>query len=299
MHKPLYVYSSSNFHHAIKQELPALKPILLEASGKKIRRIDRLTQLALIGSFQCKPKNKLPEKTGLYMSSIFCSPNNSSDVLSDIYIKGQLPRPLNFINTVGNAACFYLSQQLGLSANNQFISRDYFALEAVLKHASIDLEIGNIDAAFVGIVSEADKNLDTYRARLHVDEKYQLAEGSHWLYLSHYRADANAIAKITHIIEPINEQDIINCLQSVTNENNMATQISFSDTVSTAQKEKIFKNYEATEASYAPEGLRHEFVTALHICGFLEACKIQASSERLIYLDTNNSDQWSMMVIEA
>lgn len=298
MRKPLYIYSSSNFYHAVEDALPSLKPILFAASGKKIRRIDRLTQLALIGSFQCKSTYELAKNTGLYMSSIYGSLNNTAAVLADIYQEGQLPRPLNFINTVSNAACFYLAQQLGLFSNNQFVTRDHFTLEAGLKLASLDLEMGNVEAALVGVVCEVGENLAIHRQRFQTKQQYCLAEGSHWLYLAHHLDNAKAIAKISHIAEPLSEQERDAYLLSVIDKNNISVKIGFGEAVTTTEKEKLLQTLAVEEISYTPNQLRHEFTTALQVCGFLEACKIQSAPNRFIYLDTDEHQRWSVMVLD-
>ncbi|NOY72751.1 MAG: hypothetical protein GXP14_10295 [Gammaproteobacteria bacterium] len=298
MRKPLYIYSSSNFYHAVEDTLPSLKPILFAASGQKIRRIDRLTQLALIGSFQCQSTYEFAENTGLYMSSIYGSLNNTAAVLAEIYQEGQLPRPLNFINTVSNAACFYLAQYLGLSSNNQFVSRDHFTLEAGLKLASLDLEIGNVEAALVGVVCEVGENLTVHRQRFQIKQQYDLAEGSHWLYVAHHLDNATAIAKISHVAEPLNEQELDAYLLSEVGRHDVSTKMGFGDAVTIAQKEKLRQTLAVQEASYASQQWRHEFTTALQICGFLEACKIQSTPDRFIYLDTDRHQRWSVIVLD-
>lgn len=302
MRKPLYIYSFSNFYHAVEDELPLLKPILLAASGKKIRRIDRLTQLALIGSFQCKSNFALPEKTGLYMSSIYGSINNTCSVLTDIYQHGQLPRPLNFINTVSNAACFYLAEQLGLLANNQFITRDHFTLEAAIKLASIDLEIGNVDAALVGMVCEVGEDLEIHRQRFNFNKKYKLAEGSHWLYLAHsLSTDSNSqpLAKITHITEPLAESMLADYVQSVIADSSQTTEIVFGDAVLPTQQQTLLQYLKTSATHYAPSELRHEFLTALQVCGFLESCNTHHTHKQFIHIDTDKDNHWSVIVIES
>ncbi len=298
MLKPLYIYSSSNFHHKIERELPALKPTLLKVSGKKIRRIDRLTQLALIGAFQCKPSYEFSANTGLYMSSIYGSLNNTAQVLAEIYQAGELPRPSIFMNTVSNAACFYLAKYFGLLTNNQFVTRDHFTLEAALKLASLDLEIGNVEAALVGVVCEVGEDLNVHRQRFQINEKYCLAEGSHWLYLAHHRNDAQAIAKITHIAEPLSKQELDAYLVSNIGESHVSTKIGFGDAVTTVQQEKLLRLLATQKTGYAPHHLRHEFTTALHLCGFLEACKTLSALKRFIYLDTDGQQRWSIIVLD-
>ena len=303
MRKPLFIYSSSNYCHAVEQQIPSLKPILLKACGKKIRRIDRLTQLALIGSFHCKATIELPARTGLYMSSIYGSLNNMAGVLSEIYQDGEFPRPLNFIHAVSNTACFYLADQLGLLANNQFVSRDHFTLEAGLKLASLDLELGNVEAAMVGLVCEVGENLGIHRQRFHIDPSIALGEGSHWLYLAHHLGNQQAIAKITHIEEPIRNGELQpflrSLLHSVLNDLPTPTTIGFSDSIDNDQRQRLLQNMDIPMADYTPQKLHHEFSSALNIGGFLETVKLDTSAKRFIHLDQDNHQRWSVIVIES
>lgn len=315
MRKPLYIYSSSNFCQGVEDELPSLKATLLDVCGKKIRRIDRLTQLALIGSFQCSSGFQLPERTGLYLSSIYGSLNNTGNVLREIYQNGQLPRPLSFINAVSNAACFYLAEQLGLLANNQFVSRDHFSFEAALKLASLDLELDNVEAALVGVVCEVGENLAVHRQRFQIADQYTLAEGSHWLYLAHDLPGSRAIAKITHLVEPLTETELELYLQRVLTESSGLAVLGFSDAVVTTQQERLqkvlnlsarsysTKNYSTKNygASYVPASalstIRHEFSTARNICSFLEI-EAEESPGCFIHLDTDANGRWSILVVE-
>lgn len=298
MYKPLYIYSSSNFCHGVKGELPSLKPVLLEVTGKKMRRIDRLTQLALIGSFQCKSGFELPEKTGLYLSSIYGSLNNTSSVLREIFQNAQLPRPLTFINSVSNAACFYLAEQLGLSANNQFVSRDHFSLEAGLKLARLDLENGNVQAALVGLVCEVGENLAIHRQRFQIEDQYTLAEGSHWLYLAHSLAAYEPVAKITHIAEPLSAGELNRQLQQLLLESRPPTALGFGSSVTKQQQEGLQQILNLFIINDEASSLKHEFSTAKNICSFLKNLNTEENIKRLIHIDTDGDAQWSVIVIE-
>jgi hypothetical protein len=298
--KPLLIYAASNFYHAVdsqspEQPLPQLKPILQQVCGKKIRRIDRFTQLALIGAFPCRPPQGLPTSTGVYMSSSYGAVNNTSKVLSEIYQQGQLPKPLNFINTVSNTACFYLSEQLALSASNQFVTSESFTLEAGLNIASIDLELGNITAALVGQVCEVDSNLDIHRQRLQLPPSMGLAEGSHWLLVAHQLAGQQALAEITLLKAPLSESELNSQLSALSVPAGLATEVSFADAIDAVQRACIVTAAGATEVQYAPVDLRHEYHTALQVQGFLAAGN---SAERFICIDKNKRGYYSMIVIE-
>lgn len=298
MHKSIYIYSSSNYHHAITNGLPSLNSELKAITGANIRRVDRLTQLALIGGFQCKSGITFPKSTGLYLSSIYGSISNTAAVLSEIYQQGQLPKPLNFINSVSNAACFYLAKYLGILASNQFVSRDHFTLEAGLKLACIDLEIGNIEAALVGVVCEVDQNQKNHRQRLNIDQKYKLAEGSHWLYLTHHCEKMSALAKLTHVTEPIMGKDLDTYLKSISGTSPTLLKVGFGDAVGKAKRKNILHGLNAKEVDFIATPLRHEFTTALQICGFIEDCKTSPTPFRYLYIDTDGNNRWSIIGLE-
>ena len=299
MLKPLKIYSSSNYYHPVDGDLPELKSALFEASGKKIRRIDRLTQLALIGCFQCKSSFELSKNTGLYMSSIFGSINNTTKVLGEIYQERQCPSPLRFVNTVSNAACFYIAEQLGLFANNQFVTRDHFTLEAGVKLASLDLELGNVEAALVGVVCEVGADLNVHRERFQTDSNFTLAEASHWLYLAHDLNDGQGkeIATISDVKEPIDNGAIQDYLKSTIALSSVSTAIGFSDSIDVKHRCELLQSLNLQEANYKPTHIRHEFSTAINIGGFLETNRSE-TAKRFIHLDKNQRDQWSAIVLE-
>ena len=310
MHKPLYVYGASDYVHSVEQGLPDLKATAKQLCRKSVRRVDRFTQLALIGSFMCSDSvhaaTGMPmlENTGIYLSSLYGSLNNTNDVLSEIYQRGQQPGPLSFINTVSNTACFHLASQLGLSSRNQFVTRQQFTLEAGLKLAAIDLQLGRVDAALIGLVSEGGSHLKQHRERLQIEKHYHLGEGSHWLYLSHQLNDKKPLARITAVKEPLSERDMLMYLKSLSPSNNSATHcthtnqttyIGFSDSVSLDNQPDLALLSGVKSSTYGSITLRHEFTTALHIQGFLAQAKV---GDAFIYVDTNQLGQWSIICID-
>lgn len=160
-----------------------LRPLLTEVCGERFRRIDRFTQLALLGSARCVHGRELPPNTGLYISSGFGSIANTVSVQQQIFVERRVPKPLNFINTLSNSAGYYVARNLGLQARNQFAGRDAAPMEAALQLATLDLELGNIEQALVGVVDEASIPFDEHARRLGVERDVVLAEGSHWLLL--------------------------------------------------------------------------------------------------------------------
>jgi hypothetical protein len=95
----------------------------------------------------------------------------------------ELPKPFNFINTLGNSAGYYVAKNLGLHGQNLFISRRGASLQALLSVAVADLRAGVLSQALVGVVEEATLPLTEHRRRQGLVEDRPVAEGSHWLLL--------------------------------------------------------------------------------------------------------------------
>lgn len=160
-----------------------LRPLLAAVCRERFRRIDRFTQLALLGSARCVQDHSLPADTGLYISSGFGSIANTVSVQRQMFVDRRVPKPLTFINTLSNSAGYYVARNLGLMTRNQFVSRDAAPLEAALYLATLDLVRGDVEQALVGAVDEASAPLSEHARRLGVGVDVPLAEGSHWLLL--------------------------------------------------------------------------------------------------------------------
>ncbi len=139
----------------VSEPLPSLKALLKQYAGASFRRTDRLTQLALIGASQSVGQHKIPENSGIYMGSAFGPHASYVKVLNDILKHKDAPMPLDFVNTVSNASCFYLSKHFQLQSRNISTSSHYLALEKNLQLALTDLEAGTIESALVGCSNEA------------------------------------------------------------------------------------------------------------------------------------------------
>jgi len=173
-------------------DLEDLKPLLAGVCRQRFRRIDRFTQLALLGSARCIRDRELPAATGLYISSGFGSIANTVKVQRQIMVDSGVPKPADFINTLSNSAGFYVARNLGLQSRNQFVGRDAAPLEAALQIATLDLAVGNVEQALVGVIDEIAVPFAEHARRLGVDASTLLAEGSHWLLLRAVAGDAPA-----------------------------------------------------------------------------------------------------------
>ena len=295
MSKPLYIYNAGNFYHEIPtiEPLPSLKHTLQAATGNKIRRIDRFTQLALIGCFHCRADTILPENTGLYLSSISGPLNNTRTVLAEIFQDGELPRPLNFINAVSNSACFHLAEQLGLTSYNQFVSREHFTFEAALKLAQIDIEIGNIETALVGIVSESGEIFNP------TPGTPPLTEGSFWFYIGNNKNHEQPVAKITQIKEPLSRDALINQLLALSDKSESGYQVAFGKQVSEVDIKLFLKIAGLVNIMTTPSERTGELHTASQLNHFISACQSDDAPNHLVYIDTDKANHYCMITLES
>lgn len=177
------IYAIGDHYHAASEPLPDLKVLTQAATGKAFRRIGRLIQLALIGASRCVQQQTLPPDTGVYFASGRGDLELTLEIMTQLFRDGQTPKPLQFVNTVSNAACFYLAQHLGLQSRSNFVCNRYFAFESVLQLAALDLSLGVVDSALVGSVDIATTPLNEHRQRLQLPFDVHMGEGSHWMWL--------------------------------------------------------------------------------------------------------------------
>lgn len=293
MSKPLYIYSSSYFLSPVDVQLPNLKTAVADALGKSMRRIDRLTQLALIGCFQCKGARSISENTGLYLSSINGSLNNMTKLLAEMYDDGDAPRPLSFINTVSNSACYYLARELNVLAYNQFVNCNEFSFEATIKLAQLDLQLGKVDAALMGVISEVGPSFEIHRQRIDLDEKYGLCEGSHWLYLGAEITNETPVAEVVKVAVPVSLAALKHSLLDSIDAQVNNRVIVFGDNVEDSLRCELVASTSAEAVSFLPESHRHESLSAIQITGFLS----QRQGDQMIYIDCNGRNQYSLVII--
>lgn len=186
----LEILATDGYYAAIDdhRDAPDLRDELARACHQRLRRIDRFTQLCLIGSHRCVGDQSLQPQTGLYLGSRFASISNTIAVHTQMFEHGQVPKPANFINTLSNSAGFYVGKNLQLDGKNLFVSRIDASTEAVFQIARLDLHSQQVHNVLVGIVDEAPHPLSDHRRRLGVSADTPLAEASHWFLI---RAAAN------------------------------------------------------------------------------------------------------------
>jgi hypothetical protein len=165
------------------EQLPDLKPHVLSATGVAVRRVGRFIQLGLIGAGRAVAGAPLDPETGVYLSSGRGDMEVTIDVMTQMYVEGGPPRPLSFINTVSNSACFYIAKQFGLRGRSSFVCNRYFSFESALALALLDIELARAPAALVGTADLVAPPLRIHRERLRLPPDTPVAEGAHWLRL--------------------------------------------------------------------------------------------------------------------
>lgn len=177
------IRSFGSYCSPASEDVADLKAELRRVVGKNIRRIDRFTQLALIGAHRCAGNIDLPERTNVYLGSGLGPYSTAARALTTIF-KAQEPlMPLDFINLVGNFSSFNVAKTLGIEGANLFVTNMSCCLGAIVELALIDLQSSMCECALVGWVDECVVPLSLHRNLARVDSEREIAEGSHWLLL--------------------------------------------------------------------------------------------------------------------
>ena len=162
------------------------------------RRLNRFTELALIGALGCAAEAaiELAPDCALYLGTGHGCADDSTRLLEAMLMRGQAPMPVDFINVSGSSTGFYLAQVLGLRGPSKTVAAGPVSFEAALDLAWGDLT----DApglALVGGVDDAAYPLAVHRKRLGLAEVEPVAEVSGWLLL-----DSRPGAKGLRLCEP-------------------------------------------------------------------------------------------------
>ncbi|MDZ7785040.1 MAG: hypothetical protein U5K56_19545 [Halioglobus sp.] len=175
------VVATGTYCEAVTDTPPPLKELVRESTGTSVRRVGRFIQLALIGAGRAA--GDVPANTAIYLGSGRGDLDAMAEALETICVEKQAPRPLLFINTVSNAACFYVARTLELQAASHFVSSRHFALESALQSALVDMRCGAVDSALLGIVDVVAGTAAEHAQRVGLAAGQAVAEASHWLQL--------------------------------------------------------------------------------------------------------------------
>lgn len=195
-------------------DLPSLKPLILEATGQNVRRIDRFIQLALLGAGRCCKGRKLPPGAALYLTSERGDIEVTVEIFQTLYLEKQPPRPLSFVNSVSNAACFYLATGLELSGGSQFIATHRFGFERALQLAMLDMKSGRADTALIGCVDVCVPPLRQHRVRIGVEADAPIAEASHWMLMRSEAVAGETLGELIEVKSFARESELLPWLKS-------------------------------------------------------------------------------------
>ncbi len=316
------IYRSAISQQTITDELPPLKKILKKLAGKSIRRIDRFTQLALIGAFSCKNNGKdsrndscgdsgkdscndssddngketheLPARTGLFLSSASSSLENTASVLDELFRQKRFPSPFKFVNTVGNSANFHVSQQLNLHANSIYLAKSDFALESSFKLAQIDIEQGRIDSALIGLLVEAATPIDTHRAIEGLEADTPLIESSVWFLVG---TDVNepVQASCPDFADTLSQAALLERVADLIKNREISANIVFGSNINTEEREAI-----SQDLGFDPEViLINKETHQKGKCSAISLAEFAGGNEdgQHVIIDKDKNGRWSFIAI--
>ena len=288
---PCYITASSCYCENVEDHPLPLGELVERSTGKRVRRISRFIQLALIGA--ARAAQNLPPDSSVYLSSGRGDMEVTLKVLNEIYRQGQAPRPLSFINTVSNASCYYIAQSLALCGPSFFVTNRYTPLETALFTAHSNMRIGRSHSALVGAVDVVVDPLHEHRQRLALPDGTAVAEGSHWLQLSTDRT--HAVAHINHIQQFHDESS---CLQWLRNTRfSSATTCTTGQHVTNKERETILMAAGLSNSDEPVLGnalIGHfDSRAGYDICQFLAQART-----RLLYINRDSSKRYTALTIE-
>lgn len=181
------------------QVLPDLRPAIAELGIQRFRRIDRFTELCLLGSGLCTQLHtqesdaRLNPGTGIILCSQMAGISSTVQAHQQIFRERQPPKPANFINTLSNSAGFYVAKHLKINGENHFLTRSGGAFEAGLTLTS-QFQPENL---LLGYVEEIALPLSQHRLRLGPAPDSRLSEHSHWFHLQR-QPSRSTLASLTN-----------------------------------------------------------------------------------------------------
>ena len=286
----MYIRACGDIAHPVGESPPDLKQSIIEAIGQPARRASRFMQLATIGASRCLKGVDVSGDTAVYLASGRGDLEIIQDVLEQVFRDGQSPKPLHFVNTVSNAACFQVAKLLGLEGRSSFVCHPSFAFENTLRLALADLAAGNAPAILFGTVDAVVAPIDIHRVRLGVSPDTSLGEGSHWLLLQ--TESANALAQIAEF----KRLESLDALRRFFKQRAFSEPsfVSFGPGVAAAVREELTVATHSREFPFAHHG-HYDSAAGAIIPAFLGS---PTENRQLVYLNTDaRGDVYHAMVV--
>lgn len=124
-----------------------LKTLLREHFSNLPRRIDRLAWQTLLATAPLA--EHLTPNCGIYLATDYPSGDTMAGLLNSTCIQQLQPKPFEFVNSVSNAAGFYLAKQLDVQGPNLFISAGPQVWQQLLQLAYCDVQANNCQQALL------------------------------------------------------------------------------------------------------------------------------------------------------
>ncbi len=182
------IRAAGDYYEEVADTPPDLRTLVKDVTGKPVRRVGRFIQLGLIGAAKCVGGATLPPETAVYLTSRRGDLEVTIEVMQELFRDGHAPKPLSFINTVSNAACYYVARHFELHGRSCFVGGGSFGFETALDLALLEMRAGIVRSALVGCIEIATDPLALHRQRLSLAPDAAVAEASHWLWLEASRA---------------------------------------------------------------------------------------------------------------
>lgn len=136
-----YLQSTSHFSIPLTDSNAELNLKMKQLMPNIPRRINRCIQVSLLGAFDCISGHA--EKA---VDVFLCSPSIGvsvmADLLESVVNKKEQPKPISFIHSIGNAATFYVSQNLDLHGESLFLSETNDCLAHMLLLTAVKMKSG-------------------------------------------------------------------------------------------------------------------------------------------------------------
>lgn len=185
----LYVDACYSLLNHVKENLDGhhdLPNLVRELTGEKPRRMDRFTLLALAGALQCGDKKNLSANAGIVLATAVGTLSTAVDMMKKIGVEKQPPKPFQFVNSLGNSACYSLARHLKISGPSIAVSHEHASFESGLAHAELMMSDTSVPQIMLGGLDEVPLPVADNLRRHNVDgsDYSTCSDGAHWLRVS-------------------------------------------------------------------------------------------------------------------
>ncbi|MBI5885420.1 MAG: hypothetical protein HZB85_02420 [Deltaproteobacteria bacterium] len=179
-----------------------LSDILMELTGKEMRRAGHFTELAVIGSQLAIKRLCAPfePSSPLYFATGLGEVQATTALFEQVMEGGAgSTSPYAFINSVSNTTAFHVAKTAGLTSTNITVSQEELSFESALRFAVSDVMDGYAEQSLVGGVDELSHPRSAHMKRLPLAEDELMGEGGGWLCIG--RDPAGACGAVEGVVE--------------------------------------------------------------------------------------------------